>query len=141
MTDIAAAIALPQLERLDTITARREAQAAELSDLLAPLSGLVLPAASEARRSSWHQYTVILPDGTDRDIVRKRMLAAGIETAVHYPVLVWDHPAYRHHPSVARDATPMAEAIVDRWLSIPVHTGLRPGDVKRVAEALSDALC
>jgi perosamine synthetase len=140
LTDLAAAIALPQLEQLAAITSRRETHAAALTALLGEVDGLRLPEPPRPRRSSWHQYTVVLPEGVDRDIVRKRMLAAGVETAAHYPVLVWDHPAFRDHPAVSRDDTPRARALVDRLLSIPVHTGLQPGDPGRIAGALSEAL-
>jgi dTDP-4-amino-4,6-dideoxygalactose transaminase len=67
------------------------------------------------------------------------MLEARVETAVHYPVLVWE-PAYRHHPAVSRNDTPTARALVGRWLSVPVHTKLRPGALGRIAEALAEAL-
>jgi dTDP-4-amino-4,6-dideoxygalactose transaminase len=140
LTDVQAAIAVPQLERLEEITLRRQANADRLGRLLRSISGLRIPEAPPGRRHAWHQYTIILPAGIDRDVVRRRMLEAGVETAVHYPLLAWDHPAYRHHPGVRRDETPVARSLIDRWMSLPLHPGLQPGDLERIAEALDAAV-
>jgi dTDP-4-amino-4,6-dideoxygalactose transaminase len=68
------------------------------------------------------------------------MSSDGIETGVYYPGLVWDHEAYRAHPNVRRDDTPLAREYTSRCLSLPVHPGLSTRDVERVAEALDRAL-
>jgi dTDP-4-amino-4,6-dideoxygalactose transaminase len=88
----------------------------------------------------WHQYTVLLDAGMDRDRVVAFMSANGVDAGVYYPGLVWDHDAYRHHPNVHRDDTPRALAIASRCLSLPVHPGLSRADLERVAETLAAAV-
>ena len=141
MTDVQAAIGIPQLERLEEITKLRETNASALTSAVGELAPSVrLPPLPPGRRHVWHQYTVLLPEGADRDAVRAHMAAAGVQTAAHYAALVWDHPPYRDHPQVATDETPRAAEVARRCLCLPVHPGLKPRHVERVASALAAAL-
>lgn len=140
MTDVAAAIAIPQMERLDAINAARRVRAAELTSLLADIPEVTTPRVPAGRGHVWHQYTVLLENGIDRERVVAFMSSHGVDAGVYYPGLVWDHDAYRQHPNVHRDDTPVARDVASRCLSLPVHPGLSPLDVERVAEALTDAV-
>ncbi|HEV7535656.1 MAG TPA: DegT/DnrJ/EryC1/StrS family aminotransferase [Acidimicrobiia bacterium] len=140
LTDLQAAVAVPHLEALPDTNAARRANAERLSRHVTGIAGVEAPLVSPDRRSVWHQYTVLLPAGVDRARVRAQMSQCGVETQVHYSRLVWDHPAYRDHPAVRPDPTPAAAAILDCWLSLPIHPGLRSGDLARIAEALAAAL-
>jgi dTDP-4-amino-4,6-dideoxygalactose transaminase len=140
MTDIAAAIAIPQMERLDEIIRARRHNAAMLTSLLETNPAVTTPSVPAGRGHVWHQYTVLLEPGVDRDRVAASMSSAGVDTGVYYPGLVWDHSAYRDHPNVHRDETPVARDCTSRCLSLPVHPLLRTSDVERVAECLDRAL-
>ena len=139
MTDLQAAVAVPQLRRLPDITRRRAVNADALSRLLRGLP-VVLPPLVGDRPSVWHQYTVLLPADADRDAIVADMAASGVQAGVYYPSLVWDHDVYRQHPAVRPDDTPMAADVSRRCLSLPVHPRLGNDDLVRVAAALSDAL-
>ncbi|MHB8488398.1 MAG: DegT/DnrJ/EryC1/StrS family aminotransferase [Candidatus Dormibacteria bacterium] len=140
MTDVAAAIAIPQMERLDEITRARRDNAAVLTSLFESNPAITTPRLPADRRHVWHQYTVLLDHGVDRDRVARSMSADGVDTGVYYPKLVWDHDAYRNHPGVHRDDTPVARDCTSRCLSVPVHPGLSARDLQRVAESLEHAL-
>jgi perosamine synthetase len=140
MTDIAAAVAIPQMERLDEIIRSRRANAAKLTSLLERNPAVTTPSVPAGRGHVWHQYTVLLEPGIDRDRVASSMSSAGIDTGVYYPGLVWDHNAYRDLPTVHRGDTPVALECTTRCLSLPVHPGLSTSDIERVAEQLDRAL-
>jgi perosamine synthetase len=140
MTDVAAAIAIPQMEHLDVINATRRAHAAVLTSLLAGNPSVTTPRVPAGRRHVWHQYAVLLGSGIDRDRVVAFMSSCGVDAGVYYPGLVWDHDAYRHHPNVHRDDTPVARDVASRCLSLPVHPGLSAHDLERVAETLAAAI-
>jgi perosamine synthetase len=140
MTDMAAAVAIPQMQRLDHINARRRANASALTELLADDPRISVPRVPLERAHVWHQYTVLLPEGIDRNAVAAAMSDAGVDTGVYYSRLVWDHDAYRDHPGVIRDDTPFAASVARRCLSLPVHPGLDAGDLERVAATLQRAL-
>lgn len=140
LTDLQAAIALPQLDRYDRMVAARAENAARLSELLVGIHGLTTPAQVEGRFHVWHQYTVLLPEGTDRDAVVEGMTAAGVSTGIYYPRLVHDYPPYRDRADVILDPTPVAASVAARCLSLPVHPHLADGDVETIAGALQDCL-
>jgi dTDP-4-amino-4,6-dideoxygalactose transaminase len=140
MTDVAAAIAIPQMQHLDEIVRMRRRNAALLTSLIGNDSEVTTPRVPEGRGHVWHQYTILLEPGIDRDRVAVSMSSEGIDTGVYYPGLVWDHEAYRNHPNVHRDDTPLARECTARCLSLPVHPGLSTHDLERVAGALDHAL-
>jgi perosamine synthetase len=140
MTDLQAALAVPQLEHLDESNAARQRNAARLTGLLGGHSGLGLPEIPKGREHVWHQYTVLLPEGTDREQVQTRMREAGVEAGVYYPRLAWDYPIYREHPHIVADDTPVARSAAARCLSLPVHPRLTPEELEQVAAALLGAL-
>lgn len=140
LTDLQAAVAVPQLERLAETTRKRTRNAAALDRALADVDGLVLPAVPTGRHSAWHQYTVLLPEHADRDAVVAAMEASGVVPAVYYPKLVWDYDIYRSHPQVIATPAPQAARVVARCLSVPVHQRLSEDDVRRVGDALRAAL-
>ena len=140
MTDVQAALGIPQLERLDQISKARAANADALTSGLAERAPTVgLPRSPAGRRHVWHQYTVLLPEGVDRDEVRAEMARAGVQSAPYYPALVWDHPPYRQHPQVVLDEAPRAADVARRCLSLPVHPRLGAAQLERVVSALATA--
>ncbi len=137
MTDLAAAVVLPQLRRYDAQVARRRAHAARLTALLADVPGLTLPGSTPDRASVWHQYTVLTED---RDALAAALTRQGIATGVYYPRVLQDHDCYRTHPRVHAEETPVAREVARHCLSLPVHAGLGEGAPDRIAAAVREAL-
>lgn len=140
LTEVAAAIAIPQLQRLQQLNAARRRNAELLTALLRDEERVTLPHTPPSRTHAWHQYTLLLADGVDRDAVVERMDEAGIECGVYYPHLVWDHEAYRDDPRVVVEPAPVAASAARRCLSLPVHPGLGERELEHVAATLIGAL-
>ena len=140
MTDIQAALAIPQLERLSSINARRAANAKLLSEGLPTQRGIMLPTIRSDCIHVWHQYTLLVPSGRDRDQMTQQLATAGIETGIYYPRLVWDHPPFRGNSSVVADGTPRAADVVSRCFSLPVHQHLTRNDIEDICTAFSRAV-
>lgn len=142
MTDLQAAVGIPQLERLAETTERRRANAALLSEGLAGIEGLVLPTVPEGREHVFHQYTVRVTQDAevDRDGLATALAARGIATGVYYPRVVCDYEPYREHPRIVRGPVPNAERVAREVLSLPVHPSLAEGDVGRIVDAVRGAL-
>lgn len=134
LSDVQAAIAIPQLRRLDVINTARSMNAAYLTRALSSIGGVSTPVVPPGRTHVWHQYTVLLERGVERDAAVARLRAAGIAAGVYYPALVWDHEVYRAHPQVVPADTPCAADAAARCLSLPVHPALRPEALATVAE-------
>lgn len=139
MTDLQAAVAIPALENLTDINERRRANARALTAALQSC-GAVLPDQPQGREPVWHLYTILLPDGMDRDGFVTSLERAGVQAGVFYPRLVWDYPAYRELDIVVPGDTPVAAEFAARCVSLPVHHRLAHGDVERIADAVQTAL-
>jgi dTDP-4-amino-4,6-dideoxygalactose transaminase len=139
LTDLAAAVAVPQMDRLAEINAARDRNARALIALLGDQPSITLPHVPAGRTHVWHQFTVLLAGGVERERVIGALADRGVGSGVYYPRLVWDHECYRSHPGVAQDKTPRAADVAARCLSLPVHQNLAAGDLERIAAALIEA--
>ncbi|MFF2633866.1 DegT/DnrJ/EryC1/StrS family aminotransferase [Microbacterium sp. NPDC058021] len=142
MTDLQAALALPQMQRYDEVVDARAANAASLSAGLRGVPGLVVPAQLPDRRHVWHQYTVRVTDDAQvsRDEFVARLNEAGVGAGVYYPRLVFDYDAYRTHPGVVIEDTPVAAAVAQQVVSLPVHPHLSSQDLETIVTAVHDIL-
>jgi dTDP-4-amino-4,6-dideoxygalactose transaminase/acetyltransferase-like isoleucine patch superfamily enzyme len=142
LTDLQAAVALPQVHRLKEITAARSANAARLSAGLAGTPGLALPLTPADRTHVWHQYTLrVLDDApVGRDEFCYRLGSAGIGHGIYYPKLMHDYACYADNAQVVIGDTPTARAMTGQVVSVPVHPGLSAGDLTRVVAACQEAV-
>lgn len=141
MTEMQAAIAIPQLERLDALVEARTRNARALTAAIVDRVPTVsVPLVPADRVHVWHLYTVLLPPDADRPQVVRELARRGVEAAAYYPSLVWDHPPYRDHPCVVKDHTPRAADVARRCLSLPVHPGVNERHVDRIVDALAEVL-
>jgi UDP-4-amino-4,6-dideoxy-N-acetyl-beta-L-altrosamine transaminase len=139
MTEIAAALGLSQLDRLQEYVDSRNAQAALYDRDLQGL-GLRLPQVPADRVSARHLYVVQIED-TNR-ISRRRLfehlLARGFGINVHY-IPVHLQPYYRRM-GFGPGQFAAAERYYECSLTIPLFPRLQDEDRLRVVEALREAL-
>jgi perosamine synthetase len=140
LTEIASALGVAQLERIDDLLAQRARVAAAYGERLAGIEGLALPCPDEgAERRSWFVYVVQLPDGADRDGVIAALREDGIESKAYLPCI---HllPLYRERFGFRGGEFPVAERVAERSLALPFFTAMSDGEVDRVCSALAVAL-
>lgn len=142
LTDLAAAIALPQFDRIAGHIEARRRNAARLSAGLAGVKGLMTPVVMPGRTHVWHQYTVRLTEeaSVDRDAFAAGLNERGIGNGFYYPKAVYDYDCYRTHPRVKIDGSPKAEAVAASVVSLPVHPYLSDSDVDTVVAAVREVL-
>lgn len=133
MTNIAAAIGVAQIERLDAILERKRAIAAlyraELSN-----SGVSFQLTPPEVRSGEWLVSLLLPAGVDRDLVMAHLAEEGIDTR---PVFYCAH----HMPMYATgQSLPIAEGIAARGISLPSYPDLTDDQVLRVASSFKSAI-
>jgi perosamine synthetase len=136
MTDLQAAVGLPQIARIPEIAERRKQNAATLTAGLSGIDGLVTPSELPGRSHVWHQYTVLLPEGVDRDRTVSRLSEAGVSAGIYYPKTVFDYECYRGDPRVVIEDYPVAESVARRCLSLPVHQHLTDGQLDTIVGAV-----
>jgi UDP-2-acetamido-2-deoxy-ribo-hexuluronate aminotransferase len=104
----------------------------DLDALNAPVGVLAVEPQSP---SVYAQYTVLLKD---RNAVQEKFKAAGIPTAVHYPVPLGRQPAYRQWAS--KEGVPVADALAAGVMSLPMGSDLSAADQDRVIDCLTHAV-
>jgi len=132
MDTLQCAVVLAKLERFDWELQRRAAIGARYRELLA---GVEQVTVRPDRNSVHAQYTVMVDE---REAVQAALKAAGVPTAVHYPVPLHHQPAYAAY--AAPDACPVAARLAQRVLSLPMSADLSEADQDTVAAALRRAL-
>jgi dTDP-4-amino-4,6-dideoxygalactose transaminase len=89
--------------------------------------------------SVWAQYTLRLPERTDRDGFAAALKAQGIPTAIYYPKSMHQQTAYRDFP-VADGGVPVSERLSDEVISLPMHAYIDAPTQERVIAAVRGAL-
>jgi dTDP-4-amino-4,6-dideoxygalactose transaminase len=133
MTDIAAAIGLVQLGKLDGFTATRQKNAEKLSAGLKGIPGIVPPVTKTDCTHVFHQYTV---RAEKRDQLADFLKEKEIGTGVHYPIPIHKQPIYRELGY--KDSMPVSEKATLEVLSLPVHPALSRTDLQEIVKATKE---
>jgi perosamine synthetase len=140
LSDVAAAIGVAQLERVDRMLAERDRVAALYGDRLASIDGVELPCADRGKeRRSWFVYVVQLPEEIDRDGLIRSLAKRGIAAKAYLPCIHLQ-PFYRERFGYRGGEFPVAERVSARSLALPFFTAMNEEQVERVGAALSDLL-
>jgi dTDP-4-amino-4,6-dideoxygalactose transaminase len=132
LTDIAAAIGLCQLDKLESNTARRRVIAARYDAAFADLP-IRTPITPVGRSHVFHQYTVDV--GPERDAIVAALAAAGVSTGIYYPIPV-NRQAYVLERGISADL-PVTDAASQRTLSLPMFPGLTEAEQDQVIDAVT----
>lgn len=127
-----AAILSAKLPHLAGWTEARQAIAARYDTLLTDVPGLDLPETAAGRTHVYHLYVV---RHDRRDALAAHLRAAGVETAINYPVALPFVPAYAargHRP----EDFPNAFADQSRILSLPIFAEMTEAKIAHVADAV-----
>jgi dTDP-4-amino-4,6-dideoxygalactose transaminase len=136
LSDIACAIGIAQLDRLDDLLAGRARVAALYREALAA-SPVTLPCPDEgAAARGWFVFVVQVPRGVDRDTVIEGLRARGVQSKPYLPaihLMSYYREAFGHREG----EFPICEDVAARSIALPFFPELSEGQVAEVAEALS----
>lgn len=135
-SDIAAAIGLAQLDKIDEFNEKRINNANYLNEGLKDVEGVITPASPENRKHVYHQYTIRVTKGNRDDWV-DILTENGIGSGIHYPIPLYNQPIYKELGFTG--LAPNAELAADTVISLPVHPSLSKEDLDLVIEAVKDA--
>ena len=123
-----AAILLPKLAALPREIALRQVAADRYATLLTE-AGFEPPRVMTHNTSVFAQYTIRVKD---RDAAQARLKAAGIPTAVHYPIPL------NKQPAVADDTVslPIGDEVAGEVMSLPMHPYLSADDQSMIVSSL-----
>ncbi|HXS34622.1 MAG TPA: DegT/DnrJ/EryC1/StrS family aminotransferase [Solirubrobacterales bacterium] len=159
LSDIAAAIGVAQVEKLDTMLAER-ARVASLyedalsqADFVVPLAyrdktrshrgvaagGVKVPISGRGQeRRSWFVYAIQLNEGIDRDATIARLAERGVASKAYLPCIhLFPH---LRELGYREGQFPVAEAASARSLALPFFPTMSESQVSRVCEALAESI-
>jgi perosamine synthetase len=140
LSDLACALGLAQLQRLDAMLAGRTRAAALYRAALQDIEGLELPCEdSGGDRRGWFVFVVQLPRGADRDATIRALRERGVQSKPYLPAI---HlmTYYRESFGHREGEFPVCEDVASRSVALPFFPELGEGQVQRVALALREAL-
>jgi perosamine synthetase len=139
LSDLAAALGVAQLEKLDAMLERRAWVASLYEAGLAGIEGVQTPIAGRgAELRSWFVYPVRLAEGSDRDATIERLAERGIASKGYLPCIhLFPH---LRELGYREGQFPVAEAASARSLALPFFPSMSDSQVTRVCEALAQSL-
>jgi perosamine synthetase len=138
LTDIACALGLQQMKKLEANLARRRQIAAQYTSEFRSMTGVVAPVVRPDVKPAWHLYPIRLDLtklSAGRDEFFQALRAENIGVNVHY-IPVHRHPYYRDRFGYKGGEFPVAEAAYERLISLPMFHGMSDKDVEDVVCAV-----
>jgi dTDP-4-amino-4,6-dideoxygalactose transaminase len=135
LTNVAAALGLAQLDRLPEFVERKRVIASTYDEALAG-TGVALPPRLEGYFSTYWLYSVLLPDGAERDEVLDGLWAAGVGARSLWRPL-HAQPPYAGNPTLRGE---VADQLFARGISLPCSTNLTDQDQDKVIDSLKGLL-
>lgn len=137
MTDIAAAIGIAQLKKLERFNRQRIKNAKYLTEKIESVDGIITPKVRKGCRHVFHQYTVrITPEfGKSRDEVMEVLKKNEIGFGIYYPRPIHQQKLYKKLGY--QDKLPVAEKMSKEVLSLPIHPGVTKKDLDFIAETIA----
>ena len=138
LTDLACALGLVQLERLDGMLAARSRAASWYREALA-IEGLELPCADDGDVRGWFVFVVQLPHRVDRDETIRALIARGVQAKPYLPAI---HlmSFYRERFGYRGGEFPVCEDVAARSVALPFFPAITQAQVAEVAETLQSVL-
>jgi perosamine synthetase len=140
LSDVACAIGLAQLDRLDDMLAGRARVAERYGEALPGVEGLGLPCPDAGGNvRGWFVYVVQVPHGHDRDDVIRALREHGILSKPYLPAI---HlmSYYRETFGHREGEFPVCEDVAARSVALPFFPEMTDGQVERVAQAVARVL-
>ena len=139
LTDIAAAIGIPQLHRAFEYHARRAGIARRYDAALSELAGIKIPVTRDHEEHGWHLYVIqVQPERLtiDRDEFIRQLVALNIGVSVHF-IPLHLHPYWRDRYGYRPEHFPNAHHAFQRIVSLPIYAKMTDRDVQDVIDAVS----
>ena len=136
LNELAAAVGVVHLKRLDEFISWRQRIASLYSTLLSNIDGLT--PIQPAGRSSWYKYIVLLSKGIVRDKFKAAMKERGVSPAGG----VYDLPLHRQPvlEAAARCSFPSADDFCARHLCLPLYYGMTEPEAEYVVSVVKSLL-
>jgi perosamine synthetase len=142
LTDIAAALGIPQLHKCDRFGKIRQRYAMLYHEGFKDIPEIIVPRVAEDVEHAWHLYVIQLNLERLRigrneviDLLKKQ----GIGTSVHF-IPLHLHPYYRDNYGYFPKDFPVASAVFERIISLPIYPKMTEADIHRIIEVVATVI-
>jgi dTDP-4-amino-4,6-dideoxygalactose transaminase len=140
ISTIQAAILLEKLDIFPLELEKRQKVANNYNKYFQQLNiDVKIPTIISKATSSWAQYTIVLPDGIDREKLQETLKSRKIPTAVYYPIPLNEHKPYEKFP-VSQEGLPVTIYLSKNVLSLPMHPYLTESDIIFIVKSIGQSL-
>ncbi len=139
MTDLQAGLGLAQLHKLERMQRIRTEYAERYQEAFSGYPELIVPYEDKRNRHAWHLYVIRIREELltiDRAQFIEALKEENIGSSVHF-IPVHLHPYYREHFNYRPGDFPVAEAIYQGLISLPLYPKMSPEDVGDVITAVT----
>jgi perosamine synthetase len=143
MTEIAAAIGLRQIGRLEELNRRRRQNARHLKEILSSIDCIRFQRVDDPENHAWYMFSVLLDEkksGISRDNLVQSLKNEGVEADVAWPTPIHLQPYYRRILATSEGAFPNAEKICRTIFQLPIQPFLSEPQIDRIGDAVSKCL-
>ncbi len=138
MSEFNAALGLLQLQHFASAMSARAAVAARYRSALAGVAGIdcVQPDAGATQNNSYFPLQVTPAYSISRDALYERLRERGVLARRYFYPLISSFPMYRSLPSAAAQNLPVATAVAERILCLPIFPGLTEAEQDMIIETV-----
>lgn len=134
---IQAAVLLAKLDIFPEEVDLRQDVAQRYTEEMTSYASLVSPSVPEGMKSVWAQYSILSKDEGHRTALQEKLSAAGIPTAIYYPIPLHLQPAFANLNYKEGDF-PISEDCSRRIFSLPMHPYLTKVEQERILNLMLD---
>lgn len=139
LTEIASALGLIQLKKLDKNNKKRKKIVEEYIKKLKKFSEIYIPFKNFKGKSSYHIFPILLTENIDRFEFMKRLREKGIQTSVHYPPIHL-FTYYRRLFGFREGILPKTEYVGKHEVTLPLHPLMKGEDIEYVVGCIGEII-
>lgn len=139
MNEISAAFGMLQLQGIDLALQKRAAIDARYRERLGHVTGITCPSVPANTLPNHSYFPILVQAGypISRDALYLKLRDAGIHARRYFYPLISDFPMYRNMPSAARANLPVAAAMAEQVICLPMYPDLPLPQVERIADVIA----
>ncbi len=139
LTDVASAIGIHQLAKLNEFNAIREKYAQIYTEAFRSIPEITLQEVTPYSKHAWHLFTICLDQSLDRDNVIEELKKRQIGASVHF-IPLHLHPFYRKQHGYKKGDFPVAEKVSEGIISLPLYPAMSQEEITYVADAVKEII-
>lgn len=134
ISELNAAIINLQLIDLNPILKRNNIIANQYFEELKNIKNIKVLKPKNNSYSSFHKFILL---AENRDELRKHLHKHGVETKIHYPVLLHEHKLIKNLSSIKHE-TPISDYIKTQVLSLPIYPSLKHKEISYICQMINN---